>query len=503
MLYCVPANAAHEVPALAAAGAGELYCGIQEAWWQERYGDHDSISRRQGRANLSTREELAQLVAVAGAHDLPVFLALNGHYDERQLDYLVDLSAAFERMGGTGVIVRDLGLLWRLRESRTSLVRVLSLLAACANGQSARVFMRLGISRIVLPRFIDARVAGEVLRAVPGMEAESMVFFDKCPLVDGYCEHYHGVGYAPRTGADAQLSGEPLYTFCTTYTTHACLARVGLDSSCAYPNPYPCGACEVAAFERAGARFGKLGGRGRPLEERLRALEFLRSAESLESDKERAELYGCTFGGACSCYYGAATQSMRSIEQPKVVYDKRRVYVGSQTSPKVLTEALEGTPPSVSARTLMVPPASQEWLSGGGVEKVLRWARRCQESDAKRGVDARRDVHICVNDLGTLADLLGSAEAAGGKLKVTVGSLLVGGGVPTELGQFVDESLNPPRAVWDADGKPRVLTYRKPTDELLDHWTQGLRLENRPSLRKALSFVADGQPIEAEFPQRD
>lgn len=491
MLYCAPIHAASEVPVLAAAGASELYCGIQEEWWRERYGDHDSISRRQGMANLSTREELAQLVAAAHTHGLPVFLALNGHYDEKQLDYLMDLSAAFEQMGGTGVIVRDLGLLWRLRETRTSLVRVLSLLSACANGQSARAFAQLGVSRIVFPRFMDARMAKEVLRAVPGMEAESMVFFDKCPLVDGYCEHYHGVGYAPRTGADAQIPGEPLYTFCTTYTTHACL---GTNRN--YANPYPCGACEASAFGRAGVRFGKLGGRGRPLEERVRALRFLRLAESLESNKQRAELYERTFGRSCSCYYGPATQRFWAIEEPAVVRDEGRIYVGGQTSPKELAEVLERTPPIDAAITLLLPPSSHDWLRDGGVDKVLSWAGRCRE------LGAGRDVHICANDMGTLAAFSVRSAVARGSLKLTAGSLLVGGGVPVEAGQFVDKSQNPPRAVWDADGNPRVLTYRKPSTELLDHWTRGLRLENRPSLREALSFVAGGLSIEAEFPQR-
>ena len=61
MIYCAPTHAADEVASLASAGAGELYCGIQEARWRERYGDHDSTRRRQGRANLQTRDELARL----------------------------------------------------------------------------------------------------------------------------------------------------------------------------------------------------------------------------------------------------------------------------------------------------------------------------------------------------------------------------------------------------------------------------------------------------------
>ena len=489
MIYCAPAHAADEVAPLTSAGAGELYCGIQEAWWRERYGDHDSISRRQGRANLQTRDELARLATESRAHGLPLYLALNGHYDEGQLNYLTELCAAFEHMGGVGVIVQDLGLLWRLREVESGLARVLSLLAVCANVQSARAFAGLGVSRIVLPRFMNAVAAGRLLRAVPDVEAESMVFFDKCPLVDGYCEHYHGVGYAPRTGEDAELTGEPLPTFCTTYVTHACLG-----TSRAYANPDPCGACEVAALERAGVRFGKLGGRGRPLLERVRALAFLREAETCADEGERVALYERTFGHGCACYYGAATQRSDAIEAPTETRDPARVYVGSQTKVVPLPEVLSAADDADDTRpiTLLFSPQRGEGLAGEELGALRDWLRR------RLGRTGAADVRLCANDVGTLAALSGLVDPGRG-VTLSAGSLLVGGGVPVELGQFLSREANPPRAVWDADGNPRTLTYREPPHELRGHWLRGLRLDARPSLQAALAFIAGGHAVVAEL----
>ena len=91
MRYAVPVNAANEVSALAQAGADELYCGYQDRWWIERYGNHDSASRRQGRANFATLEELARCVDASRVHGLPIWLALNSRYTEPQLDHLVTL----------------------------------------------------------------------------------------------------------------------------------------------------------------------------------------------------------------------------------------------------------------------------------------------------------------------------------------------------------------------------------------------------------------------------
>ena len=246
MRYAVPVNAADEVAALAATGAGELYVGYQDRWWVERYGDHDSMSRRQGRANFSTRGELAEVIDAARAHELPIWLALNSRYTEPQLDHLTELCEGFEHMGGTGVIASDLGLLWRLREG-FGLARCLSILAVAQNAATLAAFARLGVSRVVLPRFMEPKEAKALLSQAPGMEGEFMAFFDKCPWVDGYCRHRHGVTYLGRE-APAGSDGAPeLYSFDTTYRSHACLGR-----ACTYLEPYPCAACHLSALDEAG-----------------------------------------------------------------------------------------------------------------------------------------------------------------------------------------------------------------------------------------------------------
>ena len=210
MRYVVPVNAPDEVSALAGAGAGELYCGFQDTWWAEHYGDHDSATRRQGRANLATTTELAAAAGEARRPGLPLYLALNSRYTEPQLEHLMRLCEGFEAAGGTGVILSDLGLLWRLH-GRTGLRVCLSLLVVAQNVPTLEAFRSLGVSRVVLPRFVGWQEAGALLGAVPGMEGEVMAFFDKCPWVDGYCRHRHGVTYPDRDGAGSTDTA-PLFT---------------------------------------------------------------------------------------------------------------------------------------------------------------------------------------------------------------------------------------------------------------------------------------------------
>ena len=477
MRYAVPVNAADEVPALVDAGAGEFYVGYQDAWWVQRYGDHDSASRRQGRANLSTRTELQAVVRAAEARDVPVWLALNSRYTEPQLDCLCELAADFEAMGGTGVIASDLGLLWRLR-GWSGLARCLSILAVAQNAATLRAFSQLGASRVVLPRFVSPRDAGELLRAVPGMEGESMAFFDKCPWVDGYCRHRHGVTYAPREEVGGVDDAPRLYFFFFFFQTHACLGK-----ACTYLEPYPCAACYLQEFEQAGVGVAKLGGRGRPLDERLRALWFLREAYGLRDDSERQALYRRTFGQECACYYGRAMQNRRAIEP---VEDPEELVgscaLGSQTDygayDRALDQLCRGAGGEAGAIALRVPP-----LNDGELADLVKALPELVTSCAGM-------LRLCVNDLGTYVTLARERQTCQLSFELTAGTLLARVDNPREVAHFLAADENPSRNVWGPNGEPRVLTYHEPPAALVRHWQTPSITE--PSAQEALRALVCG-----------
>ena len=490
MRYSVPVNAASEVSALAAAGASELYCGYMDAWWAERYGDHDSVSRRQGAANIRTPNELKTTIEAAQRAGIPLHLALNTRYTEPMLDYLEELCACFEQWGGTGVILSDLGLMWRLR-NRDGLTKTLSILAVAQNTKTVRAYARLGIARVVLPRFMEPFDAESLLLETPNIEAASMVFFDKCPWVDGYCRHRHGVSY-PKREDPGDDTAPPLFTFDTNYETHACLG-----SACGYLVPHPCAACQLNALEDAGVHTAKLGGRGRPLEERLRALRFLRAAQQLESDERRRDLYRHTFGHECSCYFGPNTQSRSAIEPVDLprTNESRRL-LGSQTSTQEFLRALKGLcegramleSGSAASLTLLVPPlsdAEQHMLA-----EVLPQVVAHLPSHA----------HIAVNDLGTLTLLSHMLRALGQDSDalptLTLGTLLARTDDPHEVARFLSPERNPNRAILDLSGNPRTLTWARPPQTLVEHWKRPSNTE--PSARQALLWLCGTDDIPYE-----
>ena len=295
MSLAVPAQNARELDSLRKAGAGEVYCGIMDHPWQREYGNHDSISRRQGLANIQDWPVLRELVAEARGVGLPVFLTLNARYTPPQYPQLVQIARRFEAMGGTGLHVSDIGLMLHLNQAEVRLKRSMSLLAVCTNRNTAKLWVDLGATRIVFPRSMTPREMGEILNGVPGIEGEAMVMGDKCPFIDGLCRCYHGVGYvANPTG---EKSRRVRATFDTTFSTMACQAW-GLRSEA-----MPCAACKAGQLTGSGISVGKIGGRGTPLAYRLTMLRFMRAALAAPDHESRAALYHEFFRTACCCYY--------------------------------------------------------------------------------------------------------------------------------------------------------------------------------------------------------
>lgn len=271
MRFAAALSAPDELEPLAQAGADEVYFGLLEDAWRQRYGSGDSISRRQGAANLQSRLDMYALAAASCALGIPASLALNARVTQEQLPYLVELCADWAAHGGRSVIIRDIALMCALQKEKLPLKITASLLGVTVNRDGVEFMRSLGAKRVVLPRFLTIREMSEIA-ACADMEFEAMVFGDKCPMIDGYCRGLHM---------------EKREHLC------ACMERA----------PDPCAACRLRELESAGITTGKLGGRGKPLAERLQALNFLNIARRSADEKEIKRLYRRVFGHACSCYY--------------------------------------------------------------------------------------------------------------------------------------------------------------------------------------------------------
>ena len=481
MRYVVPVNAADEVAALA--GAGATSCTglsghvVGRALWRSRQHEPPTGARQplhNGRAGR---------VVEAAAHGLPIWLALNTRYTEPQLDHLRSCA----RLRGAWV------------EPASSLA-TWDCFGGCARALASRVPLASWRWPRTRPHARGVPLAGGLTCGAASLRG----------LAGGGCAAWGRAGHGGRVHGllrQVPVGGRILpapswrdvpgprgcgqHGQCAALhlrhdVPHACLLGSGLHLSralslCRLPS---------GCFEAAGAHIAKLGGRGRPPDERLRALRFLRTAADLGSDEERASLYRSTFGRDCACYYGRAGQDRRAIEPVVVARDASRRYVGSETDFDAFHDAMVRLcqdPPASTAGdlTMLVPPLS---------ESGLRWLLdRLPELSAS----CPFGTHLAVNDLGTLVEATHAARDRSLGLRVTMGTLLARLDDPAEVAHFLSADENPSRAVWGPAGEPRVLTYREPPEALRRHWATPSLVE--PSAQEALRELTGKPSIPYEF----
>ncbi len=292
MRYALPINSSDEVSKLYFAGADELYCGYFDDIWQETFGRHDSISRRQGMANFTSWNELKKAVAESLNYKMPVNLTLNARYTEGQYSFLIDLIEKWISIGGNGIIVRDIGLLSRIKKENldSELQIIVSLLFPVVNQYTVPMLKDFGVSRIVLPRHIDIIEMDNICHEFKEIEFECMVMGDKCRMIDGFCRSIHGESCS-FVNRDNDFSDIGFFNGCN----HLCMQY-------GQPEKDPCAVCKLNELENAGISVGKIGGRGLPLEKRIQWLKFIKSTEKLNNKQKKAE-YENTFSHGCNCYY--------------------------------------------------------------------------------------------------------------------------------------------------------------------------------------------------------
>lgn len=293
LAYALPVTAPGDLAPLAAAGAAEFYCGYMDAGWAARWGNHDSISRRQGNANVRDPAMLQAIVGEAKRLGTPLWLTLNGRYSPQQLQAVRELAALWGALGGTGLILRDVPLLASLRGCGLRLC--VSLLAGCANADTLAFLCEKGAERVVLPRAMTFPEIAAMHKSQPQCELEAMVMGDPCPMTDGYCRCIHSVGYLPRqNGMPAERTIETCDL--SGAAGHLCHALYGASRQ---PG---CAACALPQLEACGVSVGKFGGRGTPLQQRLAWLTFLAAGSGGYPAAHAASF------GPCLCYYPPSTK---------------------------------------------------------------------------------------------------------------------------------------------------------------------------------------------------
>ena len=292
MKVTAPISRIDEIPALAAAGADELYCGVVPKEWIARF-NTGAVNRRYF-GNLGDLAELRQAVELAQRSATRLFMVLNAQsYGGGYQDALVELAGRFRDFGGDAVIVADIALIAELRERLPDLAIHVSSVAGCRNSAGIGLYRELGVKRVILPRDVTLDEVGAMAQAADGVEIEAFVLNDGCVFEEGTCHSIHlpakqggpicvdNRAFVYRGGRGGQISARTARKLRDNDADYQrwLWYRFGCGfSTTAEGHPFgPCGLCAISRLQAMGVASIKIAGREGASERKLKSVEMVRA----------------------------------------------------------------------------------------------------------------------------------------------------------------------------------------------------------------------------------
>lgn len=307
-----PVDSIKETELLIDSGAQELYGGYLPGFWEEKFGHVVSINRRSYQdANISSFDELKQVIGLCRVRNVPFYLLLNAPavFDE-DVESVVTFAAECADTGVSGFIISDLNLLSRLSEASLNVELHASTLFTVYSHSTIRFLESLGVGRVVISRELALGETCELSRKTGTIKVDVISFRGKCPNIEGFCSHLHDdpdrrwpceLPYRKQwVGVFEKGLKDDVFENIGQWE--------GLDRL------YSCGICALPMLASSGIHAAKIVGRGSETEKKVRAVTVLKKVIDFcrgESDLERCiaigrSIYAEEFGTPCSqknCYY--------------------------------------------------------------------------------------------------------------------------------------------------------------------------------------------------------
>lgn len=167
-----PAGSLEKLKVAVLYGANAVYLGGQK------------FGLRQASDNF-TQEELIEGVQFAHSHGSLVYVVLNSFLHDKDLNELPEFLTLLSELKVDAVIVSDLGVISTIQK-HSNLVIHLSTQASCLNVESAKLWNKMGVTRIVLGREVTIEEAKNI-KMGSGLEIEMFVHGSMCMSFSGNC----------------------------------------------------------------------------------------------------------------------------------------------------------------------------------------------------------------------------------------------------------------------------------------------------------------------------
>jgi len=169
-----PAGNYDKLKAAFAYGADAAYMGMQNF----------SLRTRADNFDLS---EINKIIELKKKYNTKIYCALNIFFHEDELDMLKEKIDAIKAFPFDAFIVSDLGTIDILQKYFPDRELHLSTQANCLNGNSVKIYKKLGFKRIILGRETPLTDIRRIKDACPEMEIEAFVHGAMCMAYSGRC----------------------------------------------------------------------------------------------------------------------------------------------------------------------------------------------------------------------------------------------------------------------------------------------------------------------------
>lgn len=167
-----PAGSLEKLKVAVLYGANAVYLGGQK------------FGLRQASDNFSA-QELREGVNFAHSRGVHVYVVLNSFLHDKDLEELPEFLSLLSELKVDAVIVSDLGVITTIQK-HSHLVIHLSTQASCLNIESAKLWKKMGVTRIVLGREVTIKEAS-LIKKETGLEIEMFVHGSMCMSFSGNC----------------------------------------------------------------------------------------------------------------------------------------------------------------------------------------------------------------------------------------------------------------------------------------------------------------------------
>lgn len=139
------------------------------------------------RENRVTEDDIVEVLEYARQHDKKVYVTLNGFPHEFAIKQIIEHLKFLEAQKPDGIIFADLGVLALANEHAPSIPKHLSVQQSTVNIPAMKLWMQMGVERVILAREMSIREVKKVHDALPDLELEYFVHGAVCMAYSGRC----------------------------------------------------------------------------------------------------------------------------------------------------------------------------------------------------------------------------------------------------------------------------------------------------------------------------